>query len=224
MRKLKICLLILIVFATNKTNAQLKDNLSLGPIVGFGHSWVTNSYSPKFKPSLNIGGRLLYSASPKFGVGLDATFRTEGVKGKLNAISINYTTTDAIPIDYNTNYLRLDPKLYYFFGKYGHALRPKIGVGPSFGFLVSGKSDLVTGINTTEAFASKKIRKSFDVGLSGSIGFNYRLKSKTWLNVDAVFNHGLTDVAKFNTGDAIQNRSLFLNIGVTFGIGHAGKK
>lgn len=114
MRKMKLSLIILFALAAIKANAQVKDNLSIGPIIGFGHSWVSNNYNPVFKPSLNVGGRLVYSASPKLGVGLDASFRTEGVRRKVDAISISSGPPKEITINYNTNYLRLDPKLFYF--------------------------------------------------------------------------------------------------------------
>lgn len=209
--------MLLTALTATKTNAQVKDNLSLGPIGGFGHSWISGDLPSgterKFEPSLNVGGRLVYSATPKLGFGLDATFRTEG--GRFETSNVENRV--------NLNYIRLDPKLLYFFGEYGQRLRPKIGVGPSFGFLVGGKTENTIG-STNSELSSKDYYKGFDFGLSGLLGFNYRLKSKTWLNVDASYNHGLTDVVKNNSGNSAQNRSLFLNVGVTFGIGHAGEK
>jgi outer membrane protein W len=217
MKKAFLSMMVLAALTATKTNAQVKDNLSLGPIGGFGHSWISGDLATgterKFEPSLNVGGRLVYSATPKIGFGLDAAFRTEG--GKVESAATETRT--------NLNYIRLDPKILYFFGEYGQKLRPKIGVGPSFGFLVGGKTETKTDANTVK-FDSKDFYKGFDFGLSALLGFNYRLKSKTWLNVDASYNHGLTNVAKNNIGDANQNRSLFLNVGVTFGIGHAGTK
>ncbi len=219
MKKAILSMMVLAALTATKTNAQVKDNLSFGPIVGFGHTWNSYDYGTgidkKFKPSLNIGGRLVYSATPKLGFGLDATYRTEGVKIKSSSLE---TTS-------NTDYIRLDPKIYYFLGKYGQAFRPKIGVGPSFGFLVGGKTkyENTSGGTALPESDAKDAYKGFDFGVSGLIGFNYRLKSKTWLNVDAVYNNGFTDITKA-TNTSPQNRSLFLNVGVTFGIGHAGKK
>jgi outer membrane protein W len=219
MKKAILSMMVLAALTATKTNAQVKDNLSLGPIGGFGHSWIsgdvrTPGIERKFEPSLNVGGRLVYSATPKVGFGLDATFRTEGGKFALSTLENRV----------NLNYIRLDPKILYFFGEYGQALRPKIGVGPSFGFLTGGKDVTKNATAVTKEVNSKDAYKSFDFGVSALLGFNYRLKSKTWLNVDASYNHGLTDVLKNNTRDALNNRSLFLNVGVTFGIGHAGDK
>jgi outer membrane protein W len=219
MKKAFLSMMVLAALTSTKSNAQVKDNLSLGPIGGFGHSTISGDIGTgtkrKFEPSLNVGGRLVYSATPKLGFGLDATFRTEGGKFESSALENRV----------NLNYVRLDPKLLYFFGDYGQALRPKIGVGPSFGFLVGGKDVTKNGSTVVEEIDSKDAYKGFDFGLSALLGFNYRIKNKTWLNVDASYNHGLTDVLKANnTDNSLQNRSIFLNVGVTFGIGHAEVK
>lgn len=216
MKKVIFSTILLAILALTNTHAQVRDNLSLGPIAGFGHSWVNkitdNSVSTVFNPSFNGGARLVYSATPHIGFGIDATFRNEGIKVKDD----NYLSTNYF------NYINLDPKVYYFFGQYGQAFRPKIGVGPNFGFLVGGKSKTKIGTNTIEV-KSKDYFKGFNFGLAGTIGFNYRLKSKTWLNVDAVYNNGLSDLTKDDTNNP-NSRSIFLNVGVTFGIGHVEKK
>ena len=214
MKKMLFGAMMLATLAATKTNAQLRDNLSFGPLVGFGHSWITDVEGLKFHPSFNGGARLVYSATPHFGFGLDGTFRTEGYKAQT---SISKTTG-------NLNYINLDPKLYYFFGKYGQAIRPKIGVGPNFGFLVGGKvkNSPVSGPGSADLKA-KDFFAGFDFGLSGVLGFNYRIKSGTWLNVDAVYNNGFSDLTKANT-TSLESRSLFLNVGVTFGIGHVESK
>lgn len=212
MKKMILSTLMLAAFAVTKTNAQVKDNLSLGPIVGFGHSWTTGDLGTgvdrKFNPSFNGGLRLVYSASPNLGIGLDGIFHQEGTKVEAG----NTTST------LHLNYINLDPRVYYFFGKYGQSFRPKIGVGPDFGFLVGGKQKTDNGTTETEVKA-KDYYKGFNFGLSGLIGFNYRLANKTWLNVDAVYKNGFSDLTKADGSDP-KTRSLFLNVGVTFGIGH----
>jgi outer membrane protein W len=184
--------------------------------VGFGHSWTNaetaTGTSKKFNPSFNAGLRLVYSASPNLGIGLDGIFHQEGQKTEFTG---GKSTV-------HLNYINLDPKLYYFFGKYGQSFRPKIGIGPDFGFLVGGKQ--TTTIGTTESeIKAKDVFKGFNFGASGLVGFNYRIKSGTWLNVDAVYKNGFSDLTKDNGSD-IKSRSIFLNIGVTFGIGHVEKK
>jgi hypothetical protein len=216
MKKILFGTMMLAALAVSKTNAQVRDNLSLGPIVGFGHSWSSyqypSGYEQKFNPSFNGGARLVYSATPHFGIGLDGIFHQEGNKVEFG----NATSTTHL------NYINLDPKLYYFFGKYGQALRPKIGIGPNFGFLVGGKIKTENGSAESE-LKSKDYYNGFNFGLSGAIGFNYRLKSKTWLNVDAVYNNGFSDLTKGPSDDP-NSRSIFLNVGVTFGIGRVEPK
>lgn len=215
MKKILFGTMMLAALAVTKTNAQVRDNLSLGPLVGFGHSWTTGDLGTnvdrKFNPSFNGGLRLVYSASPNLGIGLDGIFHQEGQKTEFTG---GKTTV-------HLNYINLDPKLYYFFGKYGQRLRPKIGVGPNFGFLVGGKIKSEAA-NTTTEFKAKDAFNGFNFGVSGLVGLNYRLMSKTWLNVDAVYNNGFSDLVK--GPDESKSRSLFLNVGVTFGIGHVEPK
>jgi outer membrane protein W len=165
----------------------------------------------KFNPSFNGGGRIVYSASPNLGIGLDGVFRTEGFKSEIT----NGKTIHRL------HYINLDPKLYYFFGKRGQGFRPKIGIGPNFGFLVGGKTK-VESPSFPVNIKSKEIYKGANLGIAGTLGLNYRIKSGTWLNVDAVYNHGISDLTK-GGGDP-QSRSLFLNVGATFGIGNYKKK
>lgn len=210
---MKRILLSLLVYLAAQTSikAQVKQNLSFGPVAGFGHSWITNVDALKLNPSFNGGARIVYSASPNLGIGLDGTFRTEGFKSEIASRKTIH----------RLNYINLDPKLYYFFGKRGQHFRPKIGVGPTFGFLVGGKAK-VESPSFPVNLKSKDIYKGASLGIAGTLGFNYRIKSGTWLNVDAVYNNGVSDLTK-GSGDP-KSRSIFLNVGVTFGIGNYKKK
>lgn len=216
MKKILFGTMMLAAMAVTKTNAQVKDNLSLGPIVGFGHSWMSTDLGDgvdyKFNPSFNGGLRLVYSATPNLGIGLDGIFHQEGFKAE--SAGAKSTT--------HLNYINLDPRIYYFFGQYGQAFRPKLGVGPDFGFLVGGKQTTMIG-NTETEIKAKDVYNSFNFGVSGLVGFNYRIKSGTWLNVDAVYKNGFSDLTKAGGSDP-KSRSLFLNVGVTFGIGHVENK
>ncbi len=220
MKKLLLSTLMLLTLAATKTNAQVKDNLSFGPILGFGHSTISGEIEGEeakksFNASYNIGVRLMYSSHPHWAFGGDMSFRTEGVK-------IASTSSDE-KINLKSNYFRIDPKAYYFLGEQGQSFRPKIGIGPSFGFLVGGKTKILEGSTVIDEGNTSDIINGFDLGLAGALGFNYRLSSKTWLNVDATYTHGLLDIIKENDEEAIHNRSLFLNVGVLFGIGGAKK-
>ena len=61
----------------------------------------------------------------------------------------------------------------------------------------------------------KSTTESFDFGVLGGAGLNYRLVKNTWLNTDLTYTHGIKEIN--NTGD-FSNRNLMLNIGVNFGL------
>ena len=54
------------------------------------------------------------------------------------------------------------------------------------------------------------------VDLVGGLGFNYRLVSRVWLNVDLRSFVGISDMTKSST--KINNRTIQLSVGVAYGI------
>ena len=109
-------------------------------------------------------------------------------------------------------------KFQYFFGELGDNFRPKIFAGPSFAFLIGGKSEIRAG-ETTTTIDSKDVFEGFDVGLLGGLGFNYRLAERTWLNFDVAYTHGMLDVAGSKSNSDAKNRLVNVNVGVAFGFG-----
>lgn len=176
--------------------AMAQSKFSLGPNAGFGHSWISNTESAKFKLAANAGLSLLYSATEHFGIGLDAKYSYEGVKGSGSNNSLDL------------NYFRFPLKAIYFFNDYGDQLRPKIFVGPSFGLLSSAKRN---GIDVKNSF------NSADIGITAGAGFNYRLVKDTWFNADVSYLNGLSDIYKSASAKS-RNRNIQLNVGVNFGL------
>lgn len=207
--------LVLGMLALALTLTVSAQNLSFGPTVGFGHSWMTGAENVKFKPGFNVGGTLVYSFVPHWGVGADirASFM-EGVRSKIE----NGNTS--IESKVNATYLRIPVKLYHFFGDYGDRVRPKIYIGPSVGFLLGGKikGETTIGNTSTETEAdTKDYLKGIDFGFIAGAGANFRLQRNTWLNLDLVYGNGLIDVTEANNYSA--HRNLSLNVGVTFPLG-----
>ena len=193
------------------TIAMAQDNLSLGPTAGFGHNWMSHSNNSKYQPAGNLGLSLVYSPESHWGFGTDLKWSIEG--GKTS--STNSTTTTRL------DYIRIPVKAIYFFGDYGDQLRPKLTIGPSIGFLIGGKSELETntaGVKTIVETRAKEFARPVDLGIATSVGFNYRLVDRTWLNFDINYYHGLTDVVE-SPQIKQQNRNIGINLGVTFGIG-----
>jgi hypothetical protein len=137
-------------------------------------------------------------------VGLDLKYSGEGMKTKLRG----ETATTRL------NYVRIPIKLIYFFNNFGNDFRPKIYVGPSLGILAGGETKLFLPSGTAKV-DSKDLYEDVDLGLLFGTGFNYRIASGTWLNVDLAYGHGFTDIAK--TGDAY-NRNFSLNVGLAWGL------
>lgn len=187
--------------------ASAQSKFSIGPNAGVGVSWLgDDGEGSKSKLAGNAGLSLVYSAAEHFGIGLDAKYSFEGAKYEIGS------TKSSV----NLNYVRLPLKAIYFFGNYGQKLRPKVAIGPSFGFLSSAK--IKSGENSVDI---KDDLNSFDFGVTAAAGLNYRLVSNTWLNLDVNYLHGVSDINKPSPGintEAAHNRNVQLNIGVNFGI------
>ncbi|MBN8877236.1 MAG: PorT family protein [Sphingobacteriales bacterium] len=202
--------MIVLVVAVSATTIHAQ-NLSFGPTAGFGHSWTSSdngSQNGRFHSSYNIGGKLVYSFISHWGVSADVKFSSEGETLGLN--NDNKTVMRA-------NYIRIPLQGIYFFGDYGNRLRPKISVGPSFGFLVGGETKQHADGRVVSTIKTKDLAENFDFGLTGAAGLNYRLTRGTWLNADIAYYHGLTDMAS-SAVDA-KNRNIGVNVGVLFPLG-----
>lgn len=203
MKQLMLTAAAIVSFAV--THAQL--NLSAGPNAGFGHTWTSGNGDNKYQPAGNFGVAVVYSHNNHVGLGLDLKYSIEG--GKKEFANVDVTT--------RLNYLRIPVKGIYFFRDYGASFRPKISLGPSFGFLVGGKQEV--GSVETDA---KDLYNSFDVGLLGSAGFHYNLVTNTWLHFDVSYYHGFSDIS--DASEKNKNRNIGVNVGVAFGIASGNLK
>lgn len=181
------------------------QNVSFGPFISSSHSWITKIAMVKYKPGFSLGGTMVYSFNPAWGMGanLRVSFN-EGVNAGFTNSTINAT------------YLRVPLKIFHFFGHYGDKLRPKIYAGPSFGFLLGGKSTSYQSESDV-----KDMLEFFDFGITAGAGLNYQVEPGIWLNIDLGYFNGLVDVTK-NTGSNNafnSNRNLALNAGITFPLG-----
>ncbi len=193
---MKKLLLSLLICSSLCFTAEAQSKFSLGPNAGVGHSWISNTENAKFKLAANAGLSLVYSAAEHFGIGLDAKYSYEGVKGSGSNNSLDL------------NYFRFPLKAIYFFNDHGDKLRPKIFAGPSFGFLSSAKRD-----NTD----IKSSFNSSDFAITAGAGFNYRLVRNSWFNADINYLHGISDITK-SSPDENHNRNVGINVGVNFGL------
>ena len=208
--KSKLLCIALLVVASTASAQKFAQNVSFGPIVGLGHSWIHGLEGDKeFKLAPTAGVTMVYSAGAHWGFGLDIKFSREGVKQEA------FPGTDAV---LHANYIRIPFKSMYFFGELGNKIRPKVMAGPSLGFLVGGKQKLeASGGEILAEVKAKDILKTFDIGVHGGLGLNARLTRNTWLNTDVTYYHGLKDIREGSMD--WKNRNIVWNVGVAFGIG-----
>lgn len=210
MKSRLLCIALLLAAGIAKSQ-KFAQNVSFGPIVGLGHSWISGiEGNREFKFAPSAGVTFVYSAGPHWGFGMDLKYSREGTKVKSPNFSLEGTT--------NASYLRVPIKAIYFFGELGERVRPKIMAGPTMGILLGGKQKIETSEGSLVAEADvKESMHTFDIGLQGGAGVNVRLSRNTWLNTDVSYYHGLRDVHK--EGDEWKNRNIAVSVGVAFGIG-----
>ena len=185
------------------------DYVSVGPVAGFGHSWLTGVDDQDFKAAFHLGIGMIYSKREHFGWGTDLVVSHEGYKMEDNA-----SNTELVV---NPVYLRLTPKFYYFFGKYGDKVRPKLYAGPSLAYKMDEHinwNDEALSDDEVNTLFGGEIFNDLDVGLTAGFGVNIELKKGIWLNLDGSYYHGLLDV----TDEGNANRNLKLNVGVLIGL------
>jgi len=198
---------ILIVFAALciAVGAQAQVN-SIGPTLGYNHAWLSDIDNGSARPSFNGGITFNHSILQSAGIGFEVRYSQEGAKTKIGG----QTFTSEL------NYLRIPLKFVYYFGKLEDNFRPKIFAGPSFAFLIGGKSQTQVG-GTTVSVNSKDNFESFDFGLQAGTGFNYRLAELVWLNFDVAYTHGFLNLTGDRNPVESKNRLVNANLGVAFG-------
>lgn len=186
----KILLIAGLVFSLK----GISQNLSVGPVVGGQHAFITPYSDWRFNPEWNAGLSLTYSTMEHWGYGLESKYSREGAR---------FQNSEGITSGVLLEYIRVPLKAMYFFNDYGQSIRPKVTLGPSLGFLINGK-DLAPTVN------------KFDIGANASAGINFRLATDIWLNTDLNYYQGFR---KINPGISTTewNSNVGVNCGVTFG-------
>lgn len=193
---------LFVLLATINNFAQ---NLSIGPIIGLNYSKFSPNETSAFKPGFNGGVFLNYSTKTNFGFNGSLIYSQLGadVKNSENYLRLNY--------------LQLPVNLVYYFGEGMRkgSFRPKIFLGPYLGYLISAKTPGFTNEQTL------KLMNEIDFGVNLGAGFNMAIRSKTWLNVELKYGHGLS-IVPIQFDD--KNRALSLNVGLSFPLGNYDKK
>ncbi len=197
--------LLIAGFVLGCTSFAHTQEFSIGPTIGINNAWISDAPGDtRGLLGFNAGLTMVYSTEEHWGLGLDLKYSGEGV----------VTEQRGAIAKTRLHYVRVPLKLYHFFNDFGNDFRPKIYVGPSFGFLAGGKTEQFLEVGTIEV-DSKDLYEPFDLGLTFGTGFNYRIASRTWLNFDLAYGHGFTDIVKSGKGF---NRNLNLNLGIAWGL------
>ena len=222
MKKIYLALFAVLPLAASAQNPL--SYFSLGPVAGVGGSWISQWPGDNENSTFVAGGLdLTYSRDEHIGWGADLMVTREGFDARYD-ISGQLRNLEVTPV-----YLRLQPKVIYFFNNWGDAVRPKIWLGPSFGLLLKETSDLtpdrpITPENDDQELGQRVFDRA-DIGITGGAGFNVRVARGTWFTIGAAYYHGLMDIVNndFMRRDGY-NRHLTALVGINFGLGITKQK
>lgn len=200
MKKRTFLIVVNFLFAGQILIAQ---NLSFGPLVGLNLTNLSGSNNTSTKAGLLAGGFFNYSSKNWFGVGVQFLYNQAGAKLDVPAEEINL------------NYLQVPVLFTYYFAGQNKpgSFRPKLFAGPHANFLLNAKNKEGNDLNPNDLFY-----KNTELGVTLGGGFNYALQKRMWINVDARYGIGLTDVTK-SINFSSMNRGFGLTVGLSFPLG-----
>lgn len=191
LRSIILVCLISIIHTAN-TTAQ---TLSIGPMVGANISTISDVPNAKSIIGLDLGIFSNFSINEHIGLGVKLLFSQLGTAIENSTSSVRL------------NYIQLPLTGVYYFGNTGNSFRPKIFAGPYIASLMSSKDQDGNDIND--------IYKNTDFGGLIGLGFNYSLKSRTWLNVDAGYAGSFSNITGITNTD-YKNSGYSIKIGLSF--------
>lgn len=208
MKKTFLTLLLLTcIFSANAQKGGATNNLSIGPVIGINFTTLRGDDDSKFKPGFSGGLFANYSILDNLGITAQVLYSTQGSKSKSDS---DYTT--------KVNYFQIPVLLMFYFNKPGSNFRPKIIVGPQFGFFANAKNT-----NGSVTVDTKDFYTSNDISGTVGLGFNYRVGKGMWLNVDARYAHGFTDISEginLLGPKTINNSVISVMAGLSFAFGN----
>jgi hypothetical protein len=201
MLKKSALLFTLLVINVKLISAQ---TLSIGPVIGMNVSTINVAPNTKSLLGLSIGAFANYSVNDHFGLSAKFIYSQLGTDFNINSDYLRF------------HYIQMPLTAVYYFGDAGNQFRPKIFAGPYVGTLL--KANYKKGIEVIGT-DGQTVYNKIDVGGLIGAGFNYRIQSRTWLNVDAGFSKGFTDITK-TAANNYHNLAFGLNIGISFPVGN----
>lgn len=197
-----IAILLLVIVKSQNLSGQY---VTFGRAFSFGNAFITDKeVTHGFLLSLTGGLSITYADNEHYGFAADVVYATEGGNSKTAFVAGD------IQNKIKLGYIRIPFKYIRFLGNYGDPIRPKIFVGPSFGYLVSAETNKE---NTIDEF------NRFDMGLFIGVGANKIICDRIWLNTDITYTQGFLDITKQTNlnNDINFNGSVRLNISLLLG-------
>lgn len=200
---------------TKRTKAPTTpSNFSIG-VKGGPQFSSFNRFGPiNTRIGWNAGLSMTYSAWEHWGVGGDIMYtRTGGYYSVDRGAATNTRHT------VRTDYVRIVPKVTYFFMGLENRFRPKIFVGPNFGILTMA-------VDKNRQIGMYNEYKPVEIGITGGVGFNYRVASAIWLTFDAEYLYGFNKINDVTTFDPVNlhTSSLGASVGLAFGVNRLSGK
>ena len=193
--------IFLVLLASLMTVYQInaQDDFSIGPRAGVNFSNVSNVDNSKSLTGLALGLTSTYSINETTGLTMDALYSKEGYQDGINDVKFSYLQ---IPLYFDV-----------FFGDLGERFRPKVYAGIVPGFQLNAK--------VNDEVVDNDQFKTFNLALSGGLGFNYRAASRIWINTDLRSYLGLMDIrdqAGDDGGDKRALNNIQLSLGLAYGL------
>lgn len=225
----QILITTLIVLSLNAFAYERKTDTTLH--IGF-NAGICNSKLRNFDPYLaDYGNRFSYSANifaeyqptREFGIRGGLEFTNKGFTSTRqfsNSIGESFDTLSYISL----NYFKVPISFNYHFGR---RFNPYIGVGASFGLLLSARqyAKLPEFYNNSPVLPFdqnvKETYRNFELCVHALGGIEYRVKPNISIFAEAKFEYGITKVfsgPEIVTGNRIKNNSLMITLGLKIGI------
>ena len=198
-----------VTIETAPVNRATFPSVFVGPVIGAGNSWVGNLPGDvQFKSTGYVGVSLIELPSHHWGWGGQVTLSSEGYAvndlGGLQTIK---------PL-----YLRVPVRAYYFFGNRHDWLRPNLYLGPSFGLKLAEYATVSNAYYDNYMAHTSSNFRTFDLGINGGGGLDFRVARHAWLNLDLGFYAGLSDAVKDADNTYNPNHNMTGSIGLLFDI------
>lgn len=200
---------------------------TVGPRAGINIAHFTDVDNADTKTGLVAGVFMLYSFQEHFGISADLLYSMEGSSFKSNTL-VNGVVTNT-DVSSTLSYLRIPIQANLFLGNAGNMIRPKVTLGPCFGFLMGVKNETdfsydAGGGNIVSSTTSNTDKDGYmgtDFGAIVGLGANIRLANRLWLNADARYYIGASKVFDSNDSSVsdIKNQHVSISAGLGFGIG-----